>query len=59
MSNETKERILKTALEILSRDGYAGANLKGIAAAVRSLLYLPSGSKKADWIDRGKSKQYC
>ena len=52
MSNDTKERILKAALEIFSRDGYAGANLKDIAAAVgvvKSGFYRHYTSKEELW----------
>ena len=52
MSNDTKERILKAALEIFSRDGYVGANLKDIAEAagvVKSGFYRHYASKKELW----------
>ena len=52
MSNDTKERILKAALEIFSRDGYAGANLKDIAEAVgvvKSGFYRHYASKEELW----------
>ena len=52
MSNDTKERILEAALEIFSRDGYAGANLKDIAGAVgvvKSGFYRHYASKEELW----------
>lgn len=52
MSGDTKERILKAALEIFSRDGYAGANLKDIAGAVgvvKSGFYRHYASKEELW----------
>ena len=52
MSNDTKDRILKAALEIFSHDGYAGANLKDIAGAVgvvKSGLYRHYVSKEELW----------
>lgn len=52
MSNDTKDRILKAALEIFSRDGYAGANLKDIAGAVgvvKSGFYRHYTSKEELW----------
>lgn len=52
MSNDTKDRILKAALEIFSRDGYAGANLKDIAGAVgvvKSGFYRHYASKEEVW----------
>lgn len=52
MSNDTKDRILEAALEIFSRDGYAGANLKDIAEAVgvvKSGFYRHYASKEELW----------
>lgn len=52
MSNDTKDRILEAALEIFSRDGYAGANLKDIAGAVgvvKSGFYRHYASKEELW----------
>ena len=52
MSNDTKDRILESALEIFSRDGYAGANLKDIAEAVgvvKSGFYRHYASKEELW----------
>ncbi|MBQ0100748.1 MAG: TetR/AcrR family transcriptional regulator, partial [Lachnospiraceae bacterium] len=52
MSNDTKDRILKAALEIFSRDGYAGANLKDIAEAVgvvKSGFYRHYAGKEELW----------
>ena len=52
MSNDTKDRILEAALEIFSRDGYAGANLKDIAGAfgvVKSGFYRHYAGKEEVW----------
>ena len=52
MSNDTKDRILEAALEIFSRDGYAGANLKDIAEAVgvvKSGFYRHYAGKEELW----------
>ena len=52
MPNDTKDRILEAALEIFSRDGYAGANLKDIAEAVgvvKSGFYRHYASKEELW----------
>ena len=52
MSNDTKDRILEAALEIFSRDGYTGANLKDIAGAVgvvKSGFYRHYASKEELW----------
>lgn len=52
MSNDTKGRILEAALEIFSRDGYAGANLKDIAGAVgvvKSGFYRHYTGKEELW----------
>ena len=52
MANDTKDRILKAALEIFSRDGYAGANLKDIVEAVgvvKSGFYRHYASKEELW----------
>ena len=52
MSNDTKDRILQAALEIFSRDGYVGANLKDIAEAVgvvKSGFYRHYASKEELW----------
>ena len=52
MPNDTKERILKAALESFSRDGYTGANLKDIAGAVgvvKSGFYRHYTSKEELW----------
>ena len=51
-SNDTKDRILEAALEIFSRDGYAGADLKDIAGAVgvvKSGFYRHYASKDEIW----------
>ena len=58
MANETKEKMLDAALEIFSRNGYAGTNLKEIAGAVgvvKSAFYRHYESKEEVWnavIDR-------
>ena len=52
MSNDTKDRILQAELEIFSRDGYVGANLKDIAEAVgvvKSGFYRHYASKEELW----------
>ena len=52
MSNDTKDRILEAALEIFSRDGFSGANLKDIAGAagvVKSGFYRHYASKEELW----------
>lgn len=52
MSNDTKSRILESALVIFARDGYAGANLKDIAAAVgvvKSGFYRHYAGKEELW----------
>ena len=52
MSNDTKDRIPEAALEIFSRDGYAGANLKDIAEAVgvvKSGFYRHYAGKEELW----------
>ena len=50
MAKNTREKILEAALEIFSRDGYTGTNLKDIAEAVgivKSALYRHFESKEA------------
>ena len=52
MAKDTKERILTTALEMFSRNGYAGTNLRELAAAlglVKSAMYRHFESKEAIW----------
>ena len=52
MANDTKARILSAALEIFSRDGYGGTNLKDIAEAVgvvKSGFYRHYAGKKELW----------
>jgi len=52
MKSDTKERILKSALDIFARDGYAGTNIKDIAEAVgivKSAFYRHYDSKEAIW----------
>lgn len=49
MAKDTKERILEAALEIFSRDGYEGTNIKDIAESVgivKSALYRHFESKE-------------
>lgn len=58
MANDTKEKMLDSALEVFSRSGYAAANLKEIAGAVgvvKSAFYRHYESKEEVWnavIDR-------
>lgn len=52
MAKDTKERILEAALDIFSRDGYEGTNIRDIAEAVgivKSALYRHFESKEAIW----------
>ena len=52
MAKDTKERILTTALEMFSRNGYAGTSLRELAAAlglVKSAMYRHFESKEAIW----------
>lgn len=53
MANNTRERIIEAALEIFSRDGYAGTGVKDIADSVgivKSALYRHFGSKEDIWV---------
>ena len=52
MANDTKERILAVALEMFSRKGYAGTNIRELTAAlglVKSSMYKHFESKEAIW----------
>ena len=52
MANVTKERILDAALEMFSRNGYAGTNIRELSASlglVKSGVYKHFESKEAIW----------
>ena len=52
MANDTKERILAAALEMLSQNGYAGTNIRELSASlglVKSGVYKHFESKEAIW----------
>ena len=52
MAKDTKERILETALQLFSQNGYAGTNVRELTAAlglVKSSLYKHFESKEAIW----------
>ena len=52
MANNTKERILEAALEMFSRYGYAGTNIRELTASlglVKSGVYKHFESKEAIW----------
>ncbi len=52
MANGTKERILAAALELFSKNGYAGTNIRELSASlglVKSGVYKHYGSKEAIW----------
>ena len=52
MAKDTKDRILETALELFSQNGYAGTNVRELTAAlglVKSSLYKHFESKAAIW----------
>jgi AcrR family transcriptional regulator len=52
MAKDTKERILDTALQMFSQNGYAGTNVRELTAAlglVKSSLYKHFESKEAIW----------
>ena len=52
MAKDTKERILSAALELFSRNGYAGTNIRELAEALgmgKSSLYRHFDSKEAIW----------
>ena len=52
MAKNTKERILATALEMFSQNGYAGTNIRELTAAlglVKSSMYKHFASKEDIW----------
>ncbi len=52
MAKDTKEKILATALELFSQNGYAGTNVRELTASlglVKSSLYKHFESKEAIW----------
>ncbi len=52
MANDTKERILDSALEMFSQNGYAGTNIRELSASlglVKSGVYKHFESKEAIW----------
>ena len=52
MAKDTKERILTAALEIFSRKGYEGTNIRELAASlglVKSGIYKHFENKEAIW----------
>lgn len=52
MAKDTKEKIIDAALEVFSRDGYAGTGVREIAeyvGIVKSALYRHFGSKEEIW----------
>ena len=52
MANDTKERILAAALEMFSKNGYAGTNIRELSASlglVKSGIYKHYESKEAIW----------
>ena len=52
MAKDTKERILAAALEMFSRNGYAGTNVRELTASlgiVKSSMYKHFESKEAIW----------
>jgi len=52
MAKDTKERILETALQMFSQNGYAGTNVRELTAAlglVKSSMYKHFESKEAIW----------
>ena len=52
MAKDTKERILAAALDLFSRNGYAGTNIRELAASlglVKSGLYKHFSSKEEIW----------
>ncbi|MBR3504520.1 MAG: TetR/AcrR family transcriptional regulator [Clostridia bacterium] len=52
MAKDTKERILATALEMFSQNGYAGTNIRELAASlglVKSGVYKHFASKEEIW----------
>ena len=54
MAKDTKERILLAALEMFSRNGYAGTNIRELAASLdmgKSSMYRHFRSKEEIWND--------
>ena len=52
MAKDTKERILETALQMFSQNGYAGTNVRELTASlglVKSSMYRHFESKEAIW----------
>ena len=52
MASDTKERILKAALEMFSQNGYAGTNIRELSASlglVKSGVYKQYENKEAIW----------
>ena len=52
MANDTKERVLAAALEMFSKNGYAGTNIRELSASlglVKSGVYKHYESKEAIW----------
>ena len=52
MANDTKEKILDAALEMFSKNGYAGTNIRELSASlglVKSGVYKHYESKEAIW----------
>lgn len=52
MARDTKERILETALQMFSQNGYAGTNVRELTASlglVKSSMYKHFESKEAIW----------
>ena len=52
MARDTKERILARALELFAQNGYAGTNVRELAASlgiVKSALYKHFASKEDIW----------
>ena len=52
MAKDTKQRILAAALELFSKNGYAGTNIRELAAALgtgKSSMYRHFESKEAVW----------
>lgn len=52
MAKDTKERILETALQMISQNGYAGTNVRELTASlglVKSSMYKHFESKEAIW----------
>ena len=52
MANDTKERILAVALEMFSKNGYAGTNIRELSASlglVKFGVYKHYESKEAIW----------